>query len=320
MESTPPPPPTSSKDSFVSAFDELLDEYIRQHPVHTEALTPAEVRFAAGKFLLSKSKRIGVIAWPGDGAARLAAILLVLFVEGLASSQSSVLGIATPELYTLMERAVRDGGVSRAELLRHTTVVDRVGNAVLLAQSDELRRLWLEQPSARDGSGSSLPSVSEDEAEPLPQRLAISGAGTTSSAGATSVAGAMSSAGASSGAGAISGAGATSGATASGAANATRQQGGVQPPPLLDPAAMRSSSACWSRALGGELHVEPCLLLGAALFALGLGLWFLSERTQLVPFAPGIVVRTIRLLPPTVYSSCAMAGFVSRRRASNPLL
>ena len=110
------------------------------YPVHTRALLPADVRFAASEYLLMKTQQGD---WPGDGATRLAAILLVLFSELRAgSSASTIMGITKSELYSLLKRAVHVGGLQRKDVLRETATVDLVGDALSFAKSDALRRLW----------------------------------------------------------------------------------------------------------------------------------------------------------------------------------
>ena len=257
--------PNEQEELLVSQFSMILDEYIACHPVTTPALSEADVRFATAKYLLSR--RRGGVVWPGENAARLAAILLILFVELLASSAITILGLGQEELYALMERAVREGGVSRDELVRTTVATDLVGNAVTLAQSDQLRRLWepsRREGSGREGSGSSLHSVSEDgpydggddddEAERAPPA-------------------------------------------------------DVRAPPRRE----WSTDVCGPSVADQSIVSEPThsrpppqagrsLALGAALFVIGLSLWFLSEKNT--PLSP-----TLRWLPPTVYSSLALGGF-----------
>ena len=80
--------PNEQEELLVSQFSMILDEYIACHPVTTPALSEADVRFATAKYLLSR--RRGGVVWPGENAARLAAILLILFVELLASSAITI--------------------------------------------------------------------------------------------------------------------------------------------------------------------------------------------------------------------------------------
>jgi len=150
----------------VDQFDDLLDQYLAAHPATTGALSSADVRFAAGKCLLMKSRCRGPL--PGD--SRLAAVLLVLFAETLVANQGggqnrSMLGMDQTELFEMLERSVREGGISQDELLRATIAVDLKGHGLQLSQSNQLRRLWksgTSVPEVREGSGSSLLSVDEN--------------------------------------------------------------------------------------------------------------------------------------------------------------
>jgi hypothetical protein len=153
--------------TVVDQFDDLLDQYLAAHPATTGALSSADVRFAAGKCLLMKSRRCRPL--PGD--SRLAAVLLVLFAETLVANQKgvqngSMLGMDQAELFEMLESSVREGGISQDELLRATIAVDLKGHGLQLAQSNQVRRrLWKPAASVsevREGSGSSLLSVDEN--------------------------------------------------------------------------------------------------------------------------------------------------------------
>ena len=145
----------SDGDNIVDQFGELLDDFLMQYPVHQTMLSANDVRFAAGKYLLS----LKASPWPGDGATRLAAVLFILFTERLQSGEGIVFGLSQEELFALIERALLEGHVTRSELIRATKALDHTGDAVAIVRSDMvLRRSYasdmgpLETIPSADGS------------------------------------------------------------------------------------------------------------------------------------------------------------------------
>ena len=137
-------------------FMKLVDEYIQTYPLADGgALSRNCVRLAAGKLLLHKRQQQsgGPRAhWPGEGAARVAAILLVLFVqECLVNSQQAILGFDEAEFYEILSNLVRKAGVKREELVAELIDVDKEGSATQLASSNELGELWAGDGTADAG-------------------------------------------------------------------------------------------------------------------------------------------------------------------------
>lgn len=142
---------SSGDDTFASEFMALVDAYIAQHPVLTTTLSRASLRFAAGKILILQSGRGKELNWPGEGATRLAAILLVLFLhDGLRKSRDTILGITSQELYTLLCRIVSERQLSREDVMDALLEVDTEGTALQLVQHREFKALW--HASVREGS------------------------------------------------------------------------------------------------------------------------------------------------------------------------
>ena len=133
-----------SNSSFDADFNDLVDTYMRQNPVQTAALAPTMIRFAAAKILLLKSGQGARVDWPGAGACRLMAILLVLFLEeNLKHNQESdILGLSRRGLYELISSTVRERKISRAELIVALKEVDREGTVTQLVQDRAMDALW----------------------------------------------------------------------------------------------------------------------------------------------------------------------------------
>ena len=148
-------------------FMALVDEFLVAYPLvgGGTGLAPESLRFATAKLLLHKrlllrNASIEHSGWPGKGAAKLAAILLVLFVqEVLARNQVSVLGIPSDSFYEIIVFIVqRSPGVMRNDLMSALDEVDQERCTVELARSLEFDRLW---STADARSASSLESVEE---------------------------------------------------------------------------------------------------------------------------------------------------------------
>ena len=142
-------------DEFMS----LVDEYVAAYPLASRgALSANCVRIAAAKLLLRKrlqrQAKAGTtvdrrIAWPGEGAAKLAAILLVLFVqECLVENQTAILGVGVQAFYRIMSALVRESQVSREELMAELIQVDDEGSATTFASSAEVAKLWSDPAAA----------------------------------------------------------------------------------------------------------------------------------------------------------------------------
>lgn len=147
---------TSSSSPAVDAaaaepdpFMRLVDEYIGGYPLVSSSISHNNLRLVAAKLLLyqrmkRKSSATSVEQWPGSGAARLAAIMLVLFVqECLAGNQRTVLGVAVSEFYEILSvEVVRKAGVTRDALMWELIEVDQEGTAIQFASSNEITKLW----------------------------------------------------------------------------------------------------------------------------------------------------------------------------------
>lgn len=149
--------PTSSRDAFGAQFAGLVDAWLKAHPVDTRSLSPADLHFAAAKILIHKSGQGAKFSWPGHDASRLAAILLVLFSEGLAGgddalegeAERKVLGLDVSELFHILQDVVRIASITRQELRAALFDVDEDGSATLLSQSVEFDAALYGSPAWR---------------------------------------------------------------------------------------------------------------------------------------------------------------------------
>ena len=130
----------------------LVDEYVEEYPLTVQD-SPSHngVRIVAAKLLLHRrmtQQQAGgeqAISWPGEGAARTAAIMLVMFVqECLTHGCKKVLGVGAQDFYEILASIIREGGVGREELMAELIEHDREGSATQLASSAQFARLWSE--------------------------------------------------------------------------------------------------------------------------------------------------------------------------------
>ena len=125
----------TTEDTFTVQFLQLVDAWVEENPVETTALSSADIRYAAGKLLLIHRGR-GV----EDRSARLVAILLVLFMEGLAATgaadpEKSVLGFRMSEIFEIMRRLVRQQAITSEELVGAVMEVVHDPAMIIVAQS-----------------------------------------------------------------------------------------------------------------------------------------------------------------------------------------
>ena len=82
-----------------SQLKELVRAHVAAHTLAGDALSVENVHFVASRLLLRETKS-GKAYWPGTEPERLAAGLLVLFVEeGLRHNRRTVLGVPTTMLF-----------------------------------------------------------------------------------------------------------------------------------------------------------------------------------------------------------------------------
>lgn len=131
-----------------SAFMSLVEEYIAAYPLTAQgSLAHVSVCIVAGKLMLHrrmmKQTNSQPALWAGEGSVRVAAIMLVLFVqECLVHNRKSILGFIAQDWYELLSAVVRDSAITREELMVELIDVDLEGSATQLASSAVLSKLW----------------------------------------------------------------------------------------------------------------------------------------------------------------------------------
>ena len=139
-------------------FLELVQLWIKAHPVSTSAVSPANVALAAAKILLKQSNR----NWMASANANLAAILLVLFVnEGLQAERRrdsegvegdgdpQILGIGMSEVFEMVETIISANAITRTELLSSVAAVDKLGTTTEFVCSQQLAAVLFAHKDAR---------------------------------------------------------------------------------------------------------------------------------------------------------------------------
>lgn len=162
---------TSGRSDVAAQFMVLVDEWIIAHPVQNNMLSLDQVRFAAAKILLWKSKKeASRRSWPGECASQLVGILLCLLAfEGLLDHQAplshqmdggagsaagsrlalggeslgtkdepNVLGLSCAEILDLTREAVRRKQLTREDVVKAILEMDIHGSMTQLATSVEL--------------------------------------------------------------------------------------------------------------------------------------------------------------------------------------
>ena len=131
-----------------SAFDELVEQYLRGYPTHGKDLAEPNVRYTVLRLLMIQQQKdhsaSAPQSWPAGAAVRLAACLFVLFVqENLMQSEQSILGTPVQEIFAIMTQLLRADLFSSQEFISAVEAVDEGRTALeLLRQPDVVENLW----------------------------------------------------------------------------------------------------------------------------------------------------------------------------------
>ena len=139
-------------ENAANAFMALVEHFLAEHPVKTDAVSQEGIRWAAAKVLLYQTVSPERLKhWPGPGSERLAAILFILFAEdGLVHEEESILGMTPVHLYEILESVVHRSNITQHELMTAIIEVSRFNDnyAMHLVQSPELEVLFRQQSSS----------------------------------------------------------------------------------------------------------------------------------------------------------------------------
>lgn len=139
-------------ENAANAFMALVEHFLAEHPVKTDAVSQEGIRWAAAKVLLYQTvspERLKY--WPGPGSERLAAILFIIFAEdGLVHEEESILGMTPVHLYEILESVVHRSNITQHELMTAIIEVSQFNDnyAMHLVQSPELEVLFRHQSSS----------------------------------------------------------------------------------------------------------------------------------------------------------------------------
>ena len=163
------------KKQVTSEFMVLVDEWLIAHPVKSYTyLKKSNLRFAAAKVLILHSQRASAAKTMQDGGARLAAVLLILFVhEGLKAKSSNVsgpygkpsasstgegepqiLGVSMSTIFQMVKDTIRLASLTRNDMLDAVWAaeLDPEGSTVALVQSQQLSAELFTQGEQQHGA------------------------------------------------------------------------------------------------------------------------------------------------------------------------